>query len=496
MKNKKRRNTVFVVGLLSGLLIVASLPYGDSTIARAAANFLESIAHDTTLTGNGTSASPLGVANNGVGTSQLANSSVTAPKIATGQVVRSLNGLADHVILGAGSNISITQSGNTLTIASMLGLTSVAHDSTLQGDGTSGLPLGIANLAVGTNQLADSAITAQKIAAGQVVTSINNLRGNVTLAAGSNITITPSGNTLTIGASTSSSQLPINPLRVATLQWYEGNRTGAGISFAQPAVGLVFDGSNMWTTTGFSLIKFRPGDGAILGTFSTQTGGTAGALTFDGANIWVGITDNPLLLKFRASNGALIGTFSLTAITQALAFDSEHVWATSGTKLVELRPSDGVIMHVFELGTSVQGLAIDSSFHMWATLSNGTVARVQEEDDPIFTFNVGTNPRGIAFDGANMWVANSGQLSVTKLRASDGAFLGSFAECSNCGNPLQIAFDGAQMWVTTSTGHLKRYRVSDGREVGNHFIPSGNLRGIAFDGANIWVAHSSGVTKL
>jgi DNA-binding beta-propeller fold protein YncE len=133
---------------------------------------------------------------------------------------------------------------------------------------------------------------------------------------------------------------------------------------------------------------------------------------------------------------------------------------------------------------------------MWATLSNGTVARVQEEDDPIFTFNVGTNPRGIAFDGANMWVANSGQLSVTKLRASDGAFLGSFAECNNCGNPLQIAFDGAQMWVTTSTGHLKRYRVSDGREVGNHFIPSGNLRGIAFDGANIWVAHSSGVTKL
>ena len=200
MKNKKRRNTVFVVGLLSGLLIVASLPYGDTTIARAAANFLETVAHDATLTGNGTSASPLGVASNGVGTSQLANSAVTAPKIATGQVVRSLNGLTDHVILGAGSNISITQSGNTLTIASMLGLTSVAHDSTLQGNGTSGSPLGIANLAVGTNQLANSAVTAPKIATGQVVRSLNGLTDHVILGAGSNISITQSGNTLTIAS--------------------------------------------------------------------------------------------------------------------------------------------------------------------------------------------------------------------------------------------------------------------------------------------------------
>ena len=153
-------------------------------------------------------------------------------------------------------------------------------------------------------------------------------------------------------------------------------------------------------------------------------------------------------------------------------------------------------MDQVELGSPVQGLAVDNQFWMWATLLNGTVIRVHVSDSEIAgPYNVGADPRGIAFDGANMWVANSGQLSVTKLRASDGAFLGSFAECINCGNPLQVAFDGAQMWVTTSSGNVKQYRVSDGRE-GNHFVGSGNLRGIAFDGANIWVAHSSGVTKL
>ena len=496
MKNKKRRNTVFVVGLLLGLLMVAGLPYGDTTIARAAANFLESVAHDTTLIGNGTSASPLGVATNGVGTSQLANSAVTAPKIAPGQVVKSLNSLTDHVILGAGSNISVTQSGNTLTISSMLGLTSVAHDSTLQGDGTSGSPLGIANLGVGTNQLANSAITAQKIAPSQVVTSINNLRDNVTLAAGSNVTITPSGNTLTI-ASNTSQQPYINPLRVATLRWYEGNDTGAGLSFGQPAGALAFDGAHMWTTVGNSLIKFRPSDIVILGTFSTQAGGTAGPLTFDGANIWVGISDNPLLLKFRASDGALIGTFSLSGIAQELAFDGVHIWATIGTKLVKLRPSDGVIVEVVDFGTPAQGLAIAESW-VWVTLSNGTVMRAFRfgfDDGILGPYNVGINPKGIAFDGVNMWIANSGNKFITKLRGSDGAFLGNFNISVNIGFPSRIAFDGANIWVTTSGGRVERLELSNGF-FSRGFTGGTNPAGIAFDGANIWVAHSTGLNKL
>jgi hypothetical protein len=53
------------------------------------------------LAGNGTSGSPLGVA--------------------SGQLITSLNGLTDNVTLAAGSNISLTPEGNTLTIASTAG---------------------------------------------------------------------------------------------------------------------------------------------------------------------------------------------------------------------------------------------------------------------------------------------------------------------------------------------------------------------------------------
>jgi hypothetical protein len=144
----------------------------------------------------------------------------------------SLNGLMGSVTLVAGTNITITPSGKTLTIAAPNALTAVSHDATLAGSGTNALPLGIANGGVGTSQLASSAVTsaklanaavltdrlanaavtndkiasaavtADKIASGQTVKGLNGLSDQVTLAAGANISITSNGNTLTIASAT------------------------------------------------------------------------------------------------------------------------------------------------------------------------------------------------------------------------------------------------------------------------------------------------------
>jgi DNA-binding beta-propeller fold protein YncE len=44
---------------------------------------------------------------------------------------------------------------------------------------------------------------------------------------------------------------------------------------------------------------------------------------------------------------------------------------------------------------------------------------------------VGTHPESVAFDGANIWVSNYGSNNATKLRASDGTVLGTFAVGTN-----------------------------------------------------------------
>lgn len=58
---------------------------------------------------------------------------------------------------------------------------------------------------------------------------------------------------------------------------------------------------------------------------------------------------------------------------------------------------------------------------------------------------VGNGPYGIAYDGSDMWVVSQTDNSVTKLRASDGANLGTFPVGHA---PISVAFDGANVWVT------------------------------------------------
>jgi DNA-binding beta-propeller fold protein YncE len=60
-------------------------------------------------------------------------------------------------------------------------------------------------------------------------------------------------------------------------------------------------------------------------------------------------------------------------------------------------------------------------------------------------FAVGNQPQGIAYDGANIWVGNTADNTVTKLRASDGTVLGTFAAGTY---PNYRAFDGDNIWAT------------------------------------------------
>jgi hypothetical protein len=63
----------------------------------------------------------LNVGINGVATSALQSNAVTGAKIADGQVVRSVNGLTDHLTLAAGPNITLSTVGSTMTISGAAG---------------------------------------------------------------------------------------------------------------------------------------------------------------------------------------------------------------------------------------------------------------------------------------------------------------------------------------------------------------------------------------
>ena len=144
-------------------------------------------------------------------------------------------------------------------------------------------------------------------------------------------------------------------------------------------------------------------------------------------------------------------------------------------------------------------LALVSSLFLGLTALLPLAAKAQPLDPADFqiqSFPVGNGPRGITFDGANIWVTNDGDGTVTKLRASDGTNLGTFS--SGGGNPEWITFDGANIWVSnTGSSNVTKLRASDGAVL-DRFHVRGIPEGTAYDGANIWVTsyYDGTVTKL
>lgn len=145
----------------------------------------------TGLTGGGTSGSvTVGIANSGVTNALLADGSVNTPKIADASVTNpKIVDLSGAKITGAITTATIPGANVTGPVANAT--SAVSFSGPLAGDVTG---------TQAATVIASNAVTDPKIAAGQVVKSINTLKDNVTLAAGTNITITPAGNTLTIAS--------------------------------------------------------------------------------------------------------------------------------------------------------------------------------------------------------------------------------------------------------------------------------------------------------
>lgn len=119
----------------------------DIASAAAGAGGLTSVSHTADLTGDGTANSPLGVADTIAHTNDIPSLDGYATTESVTQAIAAA--IADRLTardIKPGNGINIETSGNQVTISyvgdgSSGGLTAVAHDNTLTGDGTSTTPL-------------------------------------------------------------------------------------------------------------------------------------------------------------------------------------------------------------------------------------------------------------------------------------------------------------------------------------------------------------------
>lgn len=243
----------------------------------------------------------------------------------------------------------------------------------------------------------------------------------------------------------------------------------------------------------------------------TISGNGSGLTNLNGGNISIGsITADRLAPSVAQTNSSLLGSLRWDVLKpQAsfntgggslpipIAFDGTNVWIgnSGGSSVSKFRVSDGAFQQTFGIfGSNPLGIAFDGT-NVWVT-STTSVTRLRASDGACVgtcNFTAGSSPWGIAFDGSSIWVANSSSATVTKFRASDGSVLGTFPVGAS---PQGVVFDGTNIWVANNTGNtVTKLKASDGSNQGT-FPVAGNPDQIATDGTNVWVVNGGGVTKL
>lgn len=274
-------------------------PDTDNTGSGGGGGTITGVTAGTGLTGGGSTGNvTVGIANGGVANTQLADGAVGNSKLVDGSVSNSkiidaavtTAKIADNNVTDAKIN---TVSGSKVTGAvsnATNAVTATNFTGPLAGEvtGTQGATA-IANSAITTPKVADAAITSQKIGAGQVVKSLNTLKDDVTLAAGTNITITPAGNTLTIAATGSASGVTGGGT-VGRVPFFNG-ASAIGDSLISQAAGEV----NMP-----SVVRFAPNFGfqTNVGTPNSSTG-----ITFSGPGARADLRYNGILTMVNGPGG-------------------------------------------------------------------------------------------------------------------------------------------------------------------------------------------------
>ena len=136
-----------------------------------------------------------------------------------------------------------------------------------------------------------------------------------------------------------------------------------------------------------------------------------------------------------------------------------------------------------------QALAFDGK-HIWIAHSGeNTVTKLGQDGNVVATVNVGDGPRTILFAAGYIWVGNGRGGSVTKIDPSS-LVADTYPLGGGYTAPIDLAHDGEFLWVVTSWGNAVYSMNMDGEVVnripirGSHPSPWA----IALEGDHLWVA--------
>lgn len=226
----------------------------------------------------------------------------------------------------------------------------------------------IANSAVTSPKIADGAVGSTKIPNGTVVRSINGKTDSVTLKAGTNITITPNGNELTIASTGGGGTSKINRIVVGPGMTGGGDSGNVIIQIGTESIINTMLGYHSVTESKIednSIITRTIADGAVTLPKINTTGAAIGQAVsyFGGGNaVWAYPWASQLVVPFfqTAATAACMVAFQQTGSGQVMCLTTANAANSSNT-----------------LEVTTNGTA--SAIRAWRSSSTGTAAAIRGE---------------------------------------------------------------------------------------------------------------------
>lgn len=256
---------------------------------------------------------------------------------------------------------------------------------------------------------------------------------------------------------------------------------------------LQSDGADVWiaNTSDGTVSRVHVSDGRVLETWTGATS-ASGVLVAMGRVFVTGSTNPGAVYRIDpsqpASNVELVATLPDTPY--GIAFDGSKIWVGNATGPISIiTPGSTLPWSVTSAPSSGFGLLYDGA-SIWAAEFYGPhLLKLDSSGAVIQTVPVGDHPQFPAFDGANIWVPNSGDNTVSVVRASTGATLETLTG-NGLNHPVVAAFDGERILVTNQDGDsVSLWRAADLASLGSFSVGPGSMPfGVCSDGQNFWIA--------
>jgi len=267
----------------------------------------------------------------------------------------------------------------------------------------------------------------------------------------------------------------------------------------------IFDGTPRWLEIGVgpggthAYTNLEPRQAvtpAPYAIFANMAGTLSGTLSSAQVTGTIPLTQLPASVVTNGASGVNItGTFSgdgsgLTGLP--VTAPAYHLQQVALLKWWGVSSADNTVT----VGAGPLGMCFDGANIWVANFGNGTVSKVNASTGAtIATYGAAIETSGICFDGVSIWVASYFFNEVVKLNASTGAVIGFY----NVGtHPYSVCFDGSSIWTANrDSTNVTKLNANTGAVIGTYSV--GTLpSAVCFDGSSIWVANfgSGNVSKL